>query len=1059
MKPIIRNLILLMLLSYSSNLMSQCLEITDSPDGGFGSIFNENCIKFLPSSNNIIYNQGDGTWEYLSPEIYIKPIDGSNGSFVAKSVSDASIGNFHLSSFRDDLTITPNGPNITVEKDHLFEISFTDNQEKLLDTRQKIATFLADPNGAYKPSYDPNSGYVNGFNNGIIVNPYDPDHISVDGIFWKPGTNSSPMIQYGFYYQKFYVGESNNWQQEYNAADWKIRFAPDEIGKWNYEVCVWVGNRLIAQSGLNSFTVTPTNDPGYVVVANGDNENKQYLKFSNSNETFFPVGNNYCWEWNDRSPAVLQHMEGAMDKIAGPNNSGANATRYMWGVGSYHIERNRLNNYNEYQPDMGAIDDYLTYLEGKNIYLTLGMITQDEFEVLPNDIVDPQNPTDPGDWKWNPYHYPPDPLDPNGKYKGISKLNDVPAVITADRFYTNPSARAFIKKRYRYINARWGYSTHLMIDELHSEISNSGLFSNGESIDVQRNKAVDWYNNMAGYMKETLKCKQLVSVSTGAESTDWQKKPFVLLDNLDVVLFHFYSARETAVKLAQVALYNTSFTLDSANKMKPILIQECGTIGNHLDEVTFCTDLEYHKRNWAYNFIGSSGVLYWDFAYLYPTTSICPWLYIPESVYHDYGSADNYFTHNINSKLYESEYYKNFPGIRLFFSNLDLKTKIYKRGHSYGPYLDGINSADPNQAKADPKWYETGYSVSSDKTVVFGWFRNRSSNYYNCDDCINTFYYGKYQYGGTSRIADNINNLWQDACQDIIDPKGDLDEWWCMNWPVTIYTWWPQSQVPQINCGFNINNPNDVMPTPTLNPGDDDYNLAFSEAGVYPDAMDVSNKYIGNRMVAKGIWPVTLIDPYTLADPVKLKDVQLKPNTSYNVQWYWTWNDKNSNINGNTAGSPYNGDEFVGSSLVNGIQTSDPSGNLTFNAPPTIWFGYYQIKTSSQGKAYPGDWAYIITQSNSGGSTKQIDKSVDIEDAFRITVVPNPTTGIVSINTYNLEIPYSMYLFDSQGLLIRTIVNINTNTFQIDMTNLPSGIYHLTLRNNSISKTIKIVKM
>jgi hypothetical protein len=73
-----------------------------------------------------------------------------------------------------------------------------------------------------------------------------------------------------------------------------------------------------------------------------------------------------------------------------------------------------------------------------------------------------------------------------------------------------------------------------------------------------------------------------------------------------------------------------------------------------------------------------------------------------------------------------------------------------------------------------------------------------------------------------------------------------------------------------------------------------------------------------------------------------------------------------------------------------------------------------------------------------------------------ITIYPNPTKGIFTVScSYKIK-KAEIYAFNGQ--LINSKTAINLNTFEIDIVNYPSGIYFVTLINDYMITTVKIIK-
>lgn len=81
-----------------------------------------------------------------------------------------------------------------------------------------------------------------------------------------------------------------------------------------------------------------------------------------------------------------------------------------------------------------------------------------------------------------------------------------------------------------------------------------------------------------------------------------------------------------------------------------------------------------------------------------------------------------------------------------------------------------------------------------------------------------------------------------------------------------------------------------------------------------------------------------------------------------------------------------------------------------------------------------------------------IDNSIN-----SITVYPNPSSGIVHINTLNNVDALSLSVYSLEGKLIKKqVLNKQQNT--IDISTLESGMYFINLKSDKATKTIKIIK-
>ncbi len=89
------------------------------------------------------------------------------------------------------------------------------------------------------------------------------------------------------------------------------------------------------------------------------------------------------------------------------------------------------------------------------------------------------------------------------------------------------------------------------------------------------------------------------------------------------------------------------------------------------------------------------------------------------------------------------------------------------------------------------------------------------------------------------------------------------------------------------------------------------------------------------------------------------------------------------------------------------------------------------------------------------GETYILNEGLKGDD--KISLYPNPVTGLLNIDFYNNRAEGSVKIIDNTGkILIQN--DISTSRLSIDVSSLPSGIYHVmitTLNNNIIKKIIK----
>ncbi len=84
--------------------------------------------------------------------------------------------------------------------------------------------------------------------------------------------------------------------------------------------------------------------------------------------------------------------------------------------------------------------------------------------------------------------------------------------------------------------------------------------------------------------------------------------------------------------------------------------------------------------------------------------------------------------------------------------------------------------------------------------------------------------------------------------------------------------------------------------------------------------------------------------------------------------------------------------------------------------------------------------------------------SIDEENTTEISVYPNPTTGLVSLNINNINTAFNYKVIDITGRAIVSEFNVSSQNTQIDLNNQENGIYMIHVFNENIEKTIQIVK-
>lgn len=393
------------------------------------------------------------------------------------------------------------------------------------------------------------------------TNPYDYDDIVLKGIFTTPSGKKDTIE--GFFMQEFSLNETTGNLNTNGSGNFKIRYAPSEIGTYSY-IFYCQNLQGVATSIDATFKCISVNTKGFV-----RKNNTNYLNFDNG-EQYFPIGENLAWQQSNK---YLDYKKWT-DQLANNNANFIRLWQCWWGLG---IEwsgalYNGLKNYS--QINSFYTDLLLEECNKKNLYMMLcinhhGMVSTK---------VNPE-------WNTNPYN----------------KANGGPCNNTWD-YFTNSTAKALHKNRLRYIIARWGYSKNIMSWELFNEVDWTDDFIN------KKNTVKDWHIEMASFIKTKDPFKHLVSTSyynNADDANTWSS------NWIDFTQVHNYiGSSNIENELAQVSNeYLQQF-------QKPVLNGEFGiNTSNSALSTIDPNGIHIHNGIWATAFSGAMGAAmtwWWD---------------------------------------------------------------------------------------------------------------------------------------------------------------------------------------------------------------------------------------------------------------------------------------------------------------------------------------------------------------------------------------------------------------------------------------------------------------
>ncbi|MCM8816286.1 MAG: DUF5060 domain-containing protein [Candidatus Omnitrophica bacterium] len=407
------------------------------------------------------------------------------------------------------------------------------------------------------------------FTNSIYFsNPFDPECIAIDGYFTSP--SGKQITVPGFFYQDFYFagpgtkGQDNLQPQGY--PEWKIRFSPTEIGVYKYKIVASINNgEEVISTQQMSFKAVPGKKNGFVRPGKKDN---RYFEFDDGT-FFYPIGHNIRSLNDNRYSQLFNRPLAAQSGtvnfetwLVDMKNNRENFFE-TW-MAAWWIAIEWKNGYGFYE-GLGRYElrnawklDWILQLAEKNgIYIQLVIINHGSVSTYCDQ-----------EWQDSPYNIK------NGGF-----LN------SPEEFFTNERAKAFFKKRMRYIIARWSYSPHIFSWELVNEMNLIGSSHQFYKTPI----LAQWYAEIGDYLSQIDPNKHMI---TGHYTILYDSDVFKL-PQVDFVLTNgYYDVRTGNIvdTLKNIANFNARFD-------KPHFVSEYGGNWNAGPEPLIEADL--HNGIWA----------------------------------------------------------------------------------------------------------------------------------------------------------------------------------------------------------------------------------------------------------------------------------------------------------------------------------------------------------------------------------------------------------------------------------------------------------------------------
>lgn len=492
---------------------------------------------------------------------------------------------------------------------------------------------------------------------GNKLNPFNPNEIDVRAEFYSLGSTYNTLgispyrTVYGFYYREFEKsinGNANNyddgWNEDTTSFPFRIRFAPPHAGNWAVKISIVLPDQTLHCTPIN-FTCAPSSNPGYFSIS----PNHKY--FMQGGQTFFPIGQNLMTplatsnlpmgvkpgthEWysplKQASPQAFVDYQNEIEMLA---ENGGNYFRHIVTPHGTEVEFEDIGNYSKRMINAREMDLILDKAKSESVYIHFDMQVHYALE----------NPSIYHMFYWDWQTNSTGGICPvSGSDSGYC-YNYQLGLTNPMQFFTDANAKAYYKRKLRYMISRYGYSTNIGILELFSEVDNAGQGGTYDAICDRNlgstsrpywglgNQAVsmsvgNWMVEMASYIKEDLQHSEhpiAVSYTGGTNHHDdpaerigygYYGGPDVLNDPapsspyIDVIGYNMYRG----VGVNRFAGERQSVWAYQQNIEKPLLSPETG-YGDDPDYGSCDNGAEWLRQLWITPFMGfAANGFPWDY--------------------------------------------------------------------------------------------------------------------------------------------------------------------------------------------------------------------------------------------------------------------------------------------------------------------------------------------------------------------------------------------------------------------------------------------------------------
>lgn len=494
------------------------------------------------------------------------------------------------------------------------------------------------------------------------INPYAEEDITIRCSFLSPSGKVREIDAFYFIPYKRDLNQ-NKWNKDSTSTPFRIRFAPNETGKWAMAVRIMIKGEVKEILPDFNFQVEASSSRGHLQLPGKKSPNQRQLICSEDQKSFFAIGENITHSnYIQLDPISHERHKKWIRQMA---DNGGNFLRMEFGAQNFLIDWLDLEDYSGRMNHAMAFDEIVDLCSERDIYFIMfnHHVEYDAAEVDKGWLDRPVQ------WKKNPYH----------TQLGIENSEDV---------FTSEKAWTYLKRRYRYIFSRWGYSPQFSIYEFSEGDNVFGKNAEGKS-KYHNDKSIrksfnEFITRLKTYIQKDLGYSEKIVGVSFASNPDERAMEQHIYSIADMCFVHKYGEQKDENFIQRWGMMDRLF----ASFSKPCLMEEMGPNDGNL---YCCSKIQYHNDMWSTAFMGGIGCgMHW---------------------WWDRGIHDN-------------GYYTDLKALSKFWQNEDLSDR------EYFPRKTSDKMSFTVSARKKRK-IETFYLRDKSGDRIYGWTHNATAFWWN----------------------------------------------------------------------------------------------------------------------------------------------------------------------------------------------------------------------------------------------------------------------------------------------------------------------------------------